>query len=81
MQFDVFCLFAFIFTATDVAGEVVKVGPAGKKFKPGDKVVAVLDPLVMLTLLHALPFHLLTGVRCRYDAGSKTGIRIDLFIV
>ncbi|XP_030472793.1 chloroplast envelope quinone oxidoreductase homolog [Syzygium oleosum] len=31
--------------ATDVAGEVVKVGPAGKKFKPGDKVVAVLNPL------------------------------------
>ncbi|KAL3716162.1 hypothetical protein ACJRO7_007861 [Eucalyptus globulus] len=29
--------------ASDVAGEVVKVGPAVKKFKPGDKVVATLS--------------------------------------
>ncbi|XP_030532760.1 chloroplast envelope quinone oxidoreductase homolog [Rhodamnia argentea] len=29
--------------ATDLAGEVVKVGPAVKKFKPGDKVVAILN--------------------------------------
>ncbi|GAB2214658.1 hypothetical protein Droror1_Dr00019018 [Drosera rotundifolia] len=28
---------------TDLAGEVVKVGPAMKKFKPGDKIVAVLS--------------------------------------
>ncbi|XP_030472794.2 chloroplast envelope quinone oxidoreductase homolog [Syzygium oleosum] len=31
--------------ASDVAGEVVKVGPAVKKFKPGDKVVATLNIL------------------------------------
>ncbi|XP_030532761.1 chloroplast envelope quinone oxidoreductase homolog [Rhodamnia argentea] len=30
--------------AADVAGEVVKAGPAVKKFKPGDRVVAVLNP-------------------------------------
>ncbi|XP_030472791.1 chloroplast envelope quinone oxidoreductase homolog [Syzygium oleosum] len=29
--------------ATDVGGEVVEVGPAVEKFKPGDKVVALLD--------------------------------------
>lgn len=42
------------FTASDVAGEVAKVGPAVKKFKPGDKVVATLNILVML-ILHVLP--------------------------
>ncbi|XP_030532764.1 chloroplast envelope quinone oxidoreductase homolog [Rhodamnia argentea] len=31
--------------ASDVAGEVVKVGPAVKKFNPGDKVVATLSLL------------------------------------
>ncbi|KAL3716158.1 hypothetical protein ACJRO7_007858 [Eucalyptus globulus] len=31
--------------ATDVGGEVVEVGPAVKKFKPGDKVVAILSHL------------------------------------
>lgn len=30
--------------AADVAGEVVNVGPVVKKFKPGDKVIAVLSP-------------------------------------
>ncbi|KAF8027705.1 hypothetical protein BT93_E0581 [Corymbia citriodora subsp. variegata] len=32
--------------ANDVAGEVVKVGPAVKKFKPGNKVIAILNCLV-----------------------------------
>ncbi|KAL9260166.1 Quinone-oxidoreductase homolog, chloroplastic-like protein [Drosera capensis] len=33
----------FTCSGTDLAGEVVKVGPAVKKFKPGDKIVAVLS--------------------------------------
>lgn len=32
--------------ATDVAGEVLEVGPEVKNFKSGDKVVAVLSHLV-----------------------------------
>lgn len=43
------------FTGIDVAGEVAEVGPAVKKFKPGDKVVAIVHPFVMLTL-HVLHF-------------------------
>lgn len=31
---------------TDVAGEVVEVGPEVKNFKAGDKVVAMVNPLV-----------------------------------
>ena len=33
-------------TASDVAGEVMEVGPGVKNFKAGDKVVAVVNPLV-----------------------------------
>ncbi|KAI4354237.1 hypothetical protein L6164_003123 [Bauhinia variegata] len=29
---------------TDVAGEVIEAGPGVKKFKPGDKVTAIVDP-------------------------------------
>lgn len=33
-------------TVSDVAGEIVEVGPAVKSFKAGDKVVAMLNPFV-----------------------------------
>lgn len=40
-------LFIFaIMAGTDIAGEVVDVGPAVTKFKKGDKVVAMLGTLV-----------------------------------
>ena len=35
---------------TDVAGEVVQVGLGVKNFKAGDKVVAMVNPLVSLCL-------------------------------
>lgn len=31
---------------TDVAGEVIEVGQGVKKFKPGDKVVGMVNPFV-----------------------------------
>lgn len=36
--------------ATDVAGEVVEVGPGVKDFKAGDKVVALLAHFVSIAL-------------------------------
>ena len=36
----------FVTTGTDVAGEVVEVGPGVTNFKTGDKVVAILSHLV-----------------------------------
>lgn len=50
--------FLFLETATDVAGEVVDVGKAVKNFKPGDKVVALLNHLVINILLKGILFFL-----------------------
>lgn len=36
----------FVATGTDMAGEVVEVGPGVKNFRTGDKVVAILNPTV-----------------------------------
>ncbi|KAF9666341.1 hypothetical protein SADUNF_Sadunf16G0219500 [Salix dunnii] len=39
------CMRTFVTTGTDVAGEVVEVGPGETNFKTGDKVVAILSHL------------------------------------
>lgn len=48
-------------TATDVAGEVVEVGPGVQDFKAGEKVVAYLNHLVNVT-----PFILLSFSFCHF---------------
>lgn len=35
--------------AVDLAGEVVEVGPGVQKFKPGDKVLSILNFMVLET--------------------------------
>ena len=50
-------------TASDVAGEVVEVGPGVTNFKAGDKVVAVVNPMVSgcIYLLDCFPVSLGTS--------------------
>ena len=36
-------------TASDVAGELVEVGPGVTNFKAGDKVVAMVNPITMVS--------------------------------
>lgn len=45
------CLLLFSWTVSDIAGEVVEVGPEVKNFKAGDKVVAMLSTFVRIILL------------------------------
>ncbi|PIN09849.1 NADPH:quinone reductase [Handroanthus impetiginosus] len=40
---------SLLIPATDVAGEVVEIGSDVKNFKPGDKVVAILNITVSIT--------------------------------
>lgn len=44
-------------TVTDVAGEVVEVGPGANRFKPGDKVVSMVSYMVSISgfYLYCLP--------------------------
>lgn len=39
-----------------MAGEIVKVGEAIKNFKPGDKVVAMINPAVSFLAMYLLYF-------------------------
>ena len=45
-----------VVTAIDVGGEVVEVGSNVKRFKAGDKVVAMLNALVGPILFKCFPF-------------------------
>lgn len=60
-----FTILGVVGAATDVAGEIVEVGPEVKDYKPGDKVVAILNHLVsriflfsyiLIALLSLYPF-------------------------
>ena len=50
--------------ATDVAGEVVEVGPEVKNLKAGDKVVAFLNPLVSITIVLLLSSKCFCSASC-----------------
>lgn len=51
-------VYVFVTTATDVAGEVLDVGPGVKNFKIGDKVVSMLNTFVSFSQLLLIGVHL-----------------------
>lgn len=56
----------FVWTASDVAGEVVEVGFEVKNFKAGDKVVALLNAFVRFIRVACLVLILCTSI-CLLD--------------